>query len=90
MERVGLMVDSLETESNTFINVITNYHIVQNSGGKNLWRISNFKVLTRKTLANAQYLHYWQEKNFSESEGKLVFVKSLIQFVFSNGLTHDR
>jgi len=30
-----------------------NYHIAQNSGGEKLWQISHFKVLARKTLANA-------------------------------------
>jgi len=44
------------------------YHIAQNSGGVKLWRISDFKVLARKTLANAQHLYYWQEKNFGESD----------------------
>jgi len=39
---------------------------VQNSGGVKLWRISDFKGLVRKTLANAQHLYYWQEKNFGE------------------------
>jgi len=29
------------------------YHIAQNCGGGKLWRISDFKVLARKTLANA-------------------------------------
>jgi len=48
---------------------------VQNSGEVKFWRISDFKVLARKTLANAQHLYYWQEKNFGESEGKLSFVK---------------
>jgi len=47
------------------------YHIAQNSGGVKLWRISDFKVLARKSLANAQHLYYWQEKNF----GELSFIK---------------
>jgi len=47
-----------------------NYRIEQNSGGVKLWWISDFKVLARKTLANAQHLYYWQEKNFGEFEGK--------------------
>jgi len=51
------------------------YRIAQNSGGVKLWQISDFKVLARKTLANAQHLYYWQEKNFGESEGELSFVK---------------
>jgi len=38
---------------------------MQNSGGVKLWRISGFKVLASKTLANAQHLYYWQEKNFA-------------------------
>jgi len=46
------------------------YHIAQNSGGVKLWQISDFKVLARKTLANAQHLYYWQEINFGESEGE--------------------
>jgi len=29
------------------------YHIAQNFGGVKLWQISDFKVLVRKTLANA-------------------------------------
>ena len=33
------------------------YRIAQNSGGVKLWRISNYKVLARKTLANLQYLN---------------------------------
>jgi len=48
---------------------------VQNSGGEKLWRISDFKLLVRKTLENAQHLYYWQEKNFGESKGELSFVK---------------
>jgi len=48
---------------------------VQNSGGIKLWRISDFKVLMRKTLVNAQHQYYWQEKNFGKSEGELSFVK---------------
>jgi len=48
---------------------------VQNSGGEKPWRISDFKVLARKTLVNARHLYYWQEKNFGESEGELPFVK---------------
>jgi len=51
------------------------YRIAQNSGGVKLWRISDFKVLARKTLANAQHLYYWEEKNFGKSEGKLSFAK---------------
>jgi len=51
------------------------YHIVQNSGGIKLWWISDFKVLARKTLANAQHLYYWQENNFGESAGELSFVR---------------
>jgi len=53
------------------------YHIAQNSDWEKLWQISDFKVLARRTLANVQYLYYWQEKNFGESEGKLSFVNSL-------------
>jgi len=34
------------------------YRIAQNSDGEKLWRISDFKVLARKTLANVQYLYY--------------------------------
>jgi len=48
---------------------------VQNSDREKLWRISDFKVLAKKTLANAQHLYYWQEKNFGESEGELSFIK---------------
>jgi len=48
---------------------------VQNSGGVKLWRICDFKLLARKTLVNAQHLHYWQDKNFGKSEGELSFVK---------------
>jgi len=48
---------------------------VYNSGGEKLWQISDFEVLARKTLANAQHLYYWQEENFGESEGELSFVK---------------
>ena len=33
------------------------YRIAQNSGGVKLWRISNYKVLAEKTLANLQYLN---------------------------------
>jgi len=49
------------------------YCIAQNSGEVKVWRISDFKVLARKTLANAPHLYYWQEKNFGESEGELSF-----------------
>jgi len=49
--------------------------MVQNSGRVKLWRISDLKVLARNTLANAQHLYYWQEKNIGESEGELSFVK---------------
>jgi len=56
--------------------VLLEYHIAQNSGGVKLWQISDFKVLARKTLANAQHLYYWQEKNFGESEGKSYFLLS--------------
>jgi len=55
--------------------VTSTYHIVQNSGGVKLWQISDFKVLARKTLANARHLYYWQEKNFGESEAELSFIK---------------
>ena len=51
--------------------------IAQNSGRVKLWQISDFKVLVRKTLANAWHLYYWQEKNFGESEGELSFVKQI-------------
>jgi len=51
------------------------YHIAQNSGEEKLWRISDFKVLVRKTLVNAQHLYYWKEKSFGKSESKLSFVK---------------
>jgi len=54
---------------------LQNYRIAQNSGGEKLWRISDFKVLAKKTLANARHLYYWQEKNFGESEGELPFIK---------------
>jgi len=57
-----------------------NYRIAQNSGGEKLWQISDFTVLVRKTLANAQHLYYWQEKNFGESEGDLSFVNLLKRF----------
>ena len=33
--------------------IIMIYRIAQNSGREKLWRISDFKVLARKTLANA-------------------------------------
>jgi len=56
-------------------NPLIKYHMVQNSGGVKLWRISDFEVLARKTLANAQHLYYWQEKNFGKSEGELSFIK---------------
>jgi len=51
------------------------YCIAQNSCGVKLWRISDFKILARKTLVNAQHLYYWQEKNFGGSAGESSFVK---------------
>ena len=33
---------------------IVTYRIAKNSGGEKLWRISNFQLLARKTLANAR------------------------------------
>jgi len=60
------------------------YHIVQNSSGEKLWRISDFKVLARKTLANAQHLYYWQEKNLGKFEDELSFINSLKWFVFND------
>jgi len=62
------------------------YRIVQNSGGKKLWQISDFKILARKTLVNAQHLYYWQEKKFGESEDKLSFINSLKRLVFNDAL----
>jgi len=53
---------------------ITIYSIAQNSGREKLWKISDFKVLARKTLTNARHLYYWQKKNFNEFEGELSFV----------------
>jgi len=52
--------------------------------GEKFWRISDFKVLVRKTLVNAQHLYYWQEKNFGKSEGKSPFIKQsrYIGFLF--------
>jgi len=38
---------------NSKITHLNKYRIAQNSGGEKLWRISDFKVLTRKTLVNA-------------------------------------
>ena len=34
-----------------------NYHIAQNFGEVKLWRISRFRILARKTLANTQIGH---------------------------------
>jgi len=61
---------------------ILNYCIAQNSGGEKLWQISDFKVLARKTWANARNLYHWREKNFCGSEDELFFVNSLKQLVF--------
>jgi len=63
------------------------YRIAQNYGTEKLWRISDFKVLARKTLADTRLQYYWQEKNFGESEGELSFVDLLKWFVFSDALT---
>jgi len=60
------------------------YRITQNSGGEKLGQISDFKVLVRKTLANARNLYYWWEKIFGKSEGELFFVNSLKQLVFND------
>jgi len=64
-------------------------HIAQNFGREKLWQIRDFKVLARKTLANAQHLYHWQEKNFGKSEG-LSFINSLKWFVFDDALSHDQ
>jgi len=68
---------------------VTYYCIAQNSDREKLWQISYFKVLVRKTLVNAQYLYYWQEKNFGESEGELSFVNLPKWLVFNDALTHN-
>jgi len=62
------------------------YRIVQNSGMEKLWWISDFKVLAKKTLANAQYLYYGRRENFGESS----FVTFPKWFAFIGALTHDR
>jgi len=59
----------------TIINITANYRIAQNSGGEKLWRISDFKVLARKTLANARDTCIIGRRKTGESEGKLPFGK---------------
>ena len=44
------MLSKLTAKSAIFKSLV--YRIAQNSGGAKLWRISNYKVLARKTLAN--------------------------------------
>jgi len=57
----------------------------KNSGRVKFWRISDFKVLARKTLVNALHLYYWQGKNFGESKGELFLIKQkLIYWAFGS------
>jgi len=41
------------------------YHTVQNCGREKLWRISDAKVLARKTSTNTQYLYYGKRKTLA-------------------------
>jgi len=73
-----------------FEEICYQYCIVQNSGGEILWWTSDFKVLVKKTLANARHLYYWQEKNLANLLRANYLLLTCKNGVFNDALTHDQ
>ena len=81
-KQLTLMLSHDKSEKGLADRQTDRYRIAQNSGGEKLWRINNFQLLARKTLANARF--------FSIDRGKLWRIVYVFVFLQRIMRTHNQ